>query len=296
MGCNDGTRILETFILAAQYENFRVVAEKLFITQPAVTFQIRQLEKELGDKLFVKNGRHVALTELGRLFYPEAKEIIGQFDRSMKTVNRFQQGFHKSIRIAISALLADTILPSILRKYTEQYPEVELSIQVLESEQISHLVKHGNVDIGLSCLPGISNVNSVKFHEEPVSLVCSHDGYDAESGPIIDAQKLLEDNIIFTDNHPAYWDSIKDQLKTSVTYYKLMKVNQSHITKRFVLEGIGVSFLPKSIINREIIEGRLLEVPVPFMELPAASMYMIYKYDHQLENDFVTFISSYHFG
>ncbi|WP_106497472.1 LysR family transcriptional regulator [Lentibacillus sp. Marseille-P4043] len=289
-------RTLEMFILAAECENFRMVAEKMFITQPAVTFQIRQLEKELGNKLFIKSGRNIALTELGRLFYIEAKEIIAQYNKSINTINRFQQGYYKTIRVAISALLADTILPSILRQYTERYPHVELSIQVLESEQISNVVFSGEVDIGLSCLPGLSTVNSVKFYEEPVSLVCSHDGYDAETGPIIDARGLLEGHIIFSDNHPAYWGSIKEQLKASVNTYKLMKVNQSHITKRFVLEGIGVSFLPKSIINREMMEGRLLEVPVPFMNLPTASMYIVYKYDHQLESDFVKFISNFQFS
>ncbi|WP_404452775.1 LysR family transcriptional regulator [Virgibacillus necropolis] len=290
------TNTLRTFILAAEHENFRVVAEKMDITQPAVTFQIRQLEKELGDKLFIKNGRNIALSELGRLFYLEAKELVAQYEKSIKKVIRYQQGYHKTIRIAISPLLADTILPSILREYTRNYPSVEMSIQVLESNQISTVIEKGEVDIGLSCLKGSSMINSTKFHEESVSLVCSHDGYDSESGPIIDAQELLENKIIFSDNHPVYWNEFKEQLKVKLTSYKFMRVNQSHITKRFVLEGIGVSFLPKSIINRELIEGRLLEVPVPFLKLPQASMYILYKYEHQIENDFVKFVSNYHFG
>ncbi|ASK63403.1 LysR family transcriptional regulator [Virgibacillus phasianinus] len=290
------SRTLQTFILAAEYENFRMVAEKLYITQPAVTFQIRQLEKDLGGKLFAKNGRNIALTELGRLFYMEAKEMVSHYEKSMDKVNRFQQGYHETIRVAIAPLLADTILPSIFRAYTKDFPHVEMSIQVLESNQISTVIENGQVDIGLSCLPGSSIIKTAKFHEEPVSLVCNHDGYDAESGPIIDAQQLLENSIIFTDNHPVYWDGLKEQLKARLDSYKFMKVNQSHITKRFILEGIGVSFLPKSIINREIIEGRLLEVPVHFIDPPVASMYILHKYEHQLESGFVSFISTYYYG
>lgn len=289
-------RTLQTFMLAAEHENFRMVAEKLYITQPAVTFQIRQLENNLGSKLFVKNGRNIALTEFGRLFYTEAKEMIVQYETSMEKVNRYQQGYHKTIRVAISLLLADTILPSILREYTRNYPNVEMSIQVLESNQISSVIENGQIDIGLSCMPGSSVIKSTKFHEEPVSLVCNHDGYDSESGPIIDAQDLLEKNIIFSDNHPVYWYTIKEQLKKNLPSFKLMKVNQSHITKRFVLEGIGVSFLPKSIINREIAEGRLLEVPVHFMQLPTASMFILHKYEHQMESDFIKFVSNFHFN
>ncbi|MEC5422534.1 LysR family transcriptional regulator [Virgibacillus sp. C22-A2] len=289
-------RTLQTFILSAEHENFRLVAEKLYITQPAVTFQIKHLEKELGDKLFIKNGRNIALTEFGRLFYREAKDMMLQFDKSIEAVTRFKQGFSKTVRIAISPMLADTILPSILREFIKKFPTIELSIRVLESNEISEVIEKGEVDIGLSCMEGFTTIKSVKFHEETVSLVCAHDGYDSESGPVIDAKDLLEHNIIFSDSHPTYWNSIKEQFKSSGMNYRLMRVNQSHVTKRFVLEGIGVSFLPRSIINREIMEGRLLEVPVPFIELPTASMYILYKYEYQLESDFVKFVSNFHYS
>ncbi|MFB4169145.1 LysR family transcriptional regulator [Virgibacillus sp. JSM 102003] len=290
------TRTLKTFILAAEQENFRIVSEKLFITQPAVSSQIRQLEKEIGGKLFNKCGRHIKLTELGRLFHTEAKEIVAQSERSLSQISKFQQGFNKTLRIAISPLLADTILPSILREYTKEFPHVELSIKVLESMEIASVVEEGIVDVGLSCLPGESNVSWIKLHEESVGLVCNHDGYDEESGPIVDAKEVLESNIVLTDNHPSYWNNLKEQLKYTLSSYQFMSVTQSHIAKRFVLEGIGVSFLPKSIVNREIIEGRLMEIPVFFMELPTASMYIIYKYEHEIESEFVKFISDFHFS
>ena len=275
-------------------ENFRAVAERLYVTQPAITLQMKQLEKELEGKLFSRDGRNIALTEFGRLFFKEAKEMISRYNESMETIKRYKQGYHQTIRIALSPMFADTILPSILREYTKRFPRVELSIQVIESVDISRLIENGEVDIGLSCIPGSTHVKSVMFHEEVVSLVCKHDGYDAESGPMIDATELLEQNILFTDNHPAYWSSLKEQLKKKMPTLKMMTVNQTHATKRFVMEGIGVSFLPKSIINRELLEGHLLEVPISFVEEPTASMYVIYKYHHQMESEFVSFIKNYH--
>lgn len=80
--------------------------------------------------------------------------MVVQYETSMEKVSRYKQGYHKTIRVAISPLLADTILPSILREYTKNYPTVEMSIQVLESNQISAVIKNGQVDLGLSCLPG----------------------------------------------------------------------------------------------------------------------------------------------
>ncbi|MFS0672609.1 LysR family transcriptional regulator [Ornithinibacillus sp. 179-J 7C1 HS] len=288
-------RLLRTFILAAEYENYREVAEKLYVTQPAVTFQIKQLEKELSGKLFVKDGRNIVLTEFGRLFYQEACKMISQYEASIQRLNQFKQGFHKLVRVAISPLLADTILPSILHKYMRENPTVELMIQVMESNEISSCIESGEADLGLSCLPG-NRLKSVLFHEEEVSLVIRHDGYDAESGPILDAKEILENNILFTDNHPFYWLELKEQLKLKIPSLKTMKVNQSYITKRFIAEGMGVSFLPKSSINKELMEGRLLEVPIDFIHIPKASMYFIYKNEFQLDSNLIPFISSFHFS
>jgi LysR family transcriptional regulator, repressor for citA len=289
-------RTIKTFILAAEYENFREVAEKLYVSQPAITFQMKQLEKELGASLFMKHGRNIALTEYGRMFYQEALEIIAQFDKSVHRMNQFKQGFHKLIRVAISPLLADTILPTVLHRYMIANPTVELNIQVMESFEISHCIEKGHADIGLSCLPGTSLVNSSPFHEEDVIMVARHDGYDAESGPILDAMEILEQNIVFSDNHPFYWNQLLEQLTLKIPSLRTMKVNQSYITKRFILEGMGISFLPKSSVNKELLEGRFIEIPAHFIEVPKASMYFVYKNDQHVEKDLMQFISSFHFS
>lgn len=274
-------RSLRTFLLAAKHENYREVAEKLYLTQPAISFQIKQLEKELGGNLFIKEGRNIVLTEFGRVFSKEAELLISQYEDSIHRIKQYKQGFYKLVRIAISPLFADTILPTILQKYMDAHPHVELTIHVMESSEISKHIENGDVDLGLSCLPGSSLIKSIQFHEEDVILVTRHDGYDAESGPVLDGMDILEQNIVFTDNHPGYWGALRDELMIHHPSLRTMRVNQSYITKRFVLEGIGVSFLPKSIINREILEGRLLEVPIDFMELPKASMHLVYRNDKE---------------
>ncbi|WP_042145515.1 LysR family transcriptional regulator [Paucisalibacillus sp. EB02] len=289
-------RTIKTFLLAAKYENYREVAEKLYITQPAISFQIKQLEKELGGKLFVKDGRNIVLTEFGRMFYREALDINTQYENSLHRVNQFKQGFNKLLRIAISPMLADTILPTVLHNYMIANPNVEFTIQVMESKEISEQIENGMVDFGLSCLPGSSLTKTIPFHEEDVSLITRHDGYDFETGPVLDAIEILDNNIVFTDNHPFYWTGLKENLKTKFPTLRMMKVNQSYITKRFVLEGMGVSFLPKSSINKELLEGRLLEVPIDAIDIPKACMYFVYKNDQQFDSELMNFISSFHFS
>ncbi|GGA61901.1 LysR family transcriptional regulator [Ornithinibacillus halotolerans] len=289
-------RMLKTFILAAKLENYREVAEKLYMTQPAITFQMKQLEKELGGQLFIKEGRNIVLSDFGRMFYEEALDLLSQYEKSVHRMNQYKQGFHQHIRIAMSPFLADTILPSIFNRYMKANPTVELSIQVMESHEISACIEKGNADLGLSCLPGSSLVQTTIFHEEEVILVVRHDGYDAESGPILDASEIIENNIIFTDNHPFYWNDLSEQLKHMFPTVRTMKVNQSYVTKRFILEGMGVSFLPRSSVNKELAEGRLLEVPTPAIHIPRANMYFVYKNNKHVEMDLIPFIASFHFS
>lgn len=289
-------RLIKSFILAAEYENYREVAERLYLTQPAISLQMKQLEKELGGQLFVKSGRNIVLTEFGRIFYQEALNIVDQYEKSIHKINQFKQGFHKHILIAISPLLADTILPTILQRYISTHPNVEFTIQVMESNEISQQIENGDVDVGLSCLPGSSIIETIPFHEEDVSLITRHDGYDLETGPALDPIEILEQNTLFTDNHPFYWGPLKEQLLLEIPGLRMMKVNQSYITKRFILEGIGVSFLPKSSIKRELLEGRLLEVPTDFSHIPKASMYFLYKNQQRFDRDLLDFISSFHFS
>ncbi|SHF54804.1 substrate-binding domain-containing protein [Ornithinibacillus halophilus] len=214
----------------------------------------------------------------------------------MNRLNRFKQGYHKTLRLAISPILSDTILPAIINKYIEENPRVELTIHVMESTEISSKIESGEVDIGLSCIPGSSWVKSIQFHEEDVPLIMLHDGYDSESGPYLDAIEILSNNILFTDNHPEYWKMLKPKLLEFIPSLKMMKINQSYITKRLVLEGIGVSFLPRSTIRRELLEGRLIEVPFDYFEPATARMFFIYKNDHLVDHDFTSFVSAFHFS
>src|SRR5690606_19630953 len=112
---------LKTFIVAAETRNFRQASEKLIISQPSVTVHIRQLEEHLSVKLFDRINNRVTLTDTGKLFYKEAKQLVEQMEESINRVHTFAQGFRKNWTIAISPLMAETILPYILRTFVESH-------------------------------------------------------------------------------------------------------------------------------------------------------------------------------
>ncbi|GLC89107.1 LysR family transcriptional regulator [Lysinibacillus piscis] len=288
---------LQTFIVAAETTNFRQASEKLIISQPSVTVHIRLLEEYLGTKLFDRVNNRVTLTDAGKLFYQEAKQLVDQMEMSVKRVHAFSQGFHKNWTIAISPLMAETILPYILRTFMEKHPDVEMTIRVEESADIEQLVESGDVHLGISAInTKLKNIESICIYEDPILFVIPPDIYDEESGPPIDVMDVLQKEYIFTHHHPLFWTDLLTQLTKHVKHIRTMKVTQAHIVKRFIQEGLGVSFLPYSIVRRELLEGRLMQPYFDLFPLPTTSTYIMVKRKGALEQAFIELISQYYFG
>ncbi|MDN7246899.1 LysR family transcriptional regulator [Planococcus shenhongbingii] len=288
---------LRTFVDTAETLNFRKTSERLLMSQPSVTVHIRLLEESLGLLLFKREKNRVALTEEGRHFYGKAQLILAQLDQSVEELQAFAQGYRKKWTLAISPLMAETILPYILKSFTKDHPDLELVIQVEESELIEGLVEMEQVSAGISALPPKRhNVVHETVYSDPILFILPRDAYDDETGPAVSGEAALQSTFLFTHHHPAYWDELLLKLRLHVTGIRTMKVTQAHIAKRFIQEGLGVSFLPKSMVRRELIEGRLMDAHFDLFPLPTVSTYFLAKEFGELEKEFLRRIQSVYFN
>lgn len=285
---------LNTFITAAQCGNFRKTAELLFISQPSVTVHIKQLENELGVPLFQRDKKKMKLTEEGKRYYEHAKKMLEVYQNGLDDLQSFKQGYTTKLSLAISPLLADTVFPFVLKTFLNKHPQVEVSVKIIESTDIEAAVLNEHVDMGLSCLNSVhSDLICEQLYNHKVILVTTHDGMDFETATPLDEEAVLTSNYLLTHNHHAYWDYLCRMVKKNFPAVKMMKVSQVHITKRFIMEGLGVSFLPISTVRRELMEGRMLEVPCHSFQLPEANTYAIMKYQHTKQQKFIEFISNF---
>lgn len=285
---------IRTFVTAASCGNFRRTAELLYISQPSVTVHIKQLEKDLGVQLFQREGKKIKLTEAGRKYYTHAKELLETYERGRQDLHSFSQGYTSELSLAISPLIADTILPFVIKSYTNKHPEVEISIKILDSIDIEEAVLREEVDLGLSCLNSQhSNLTCERLYTDRILFIVPHDGRDAEHAPPFDEEELFSGYYLLTHNHPSYWDDLCKAVKIKYPSIKMMKVSQIHITKRFIVEGLGMSFLPESTMRRELLEGTVLEVYHHSFQLPEANTYALTKYNHTKQREFLEFLSNY---
>lgn len=267
------------------------------MSQPSVTVHVRLLEESLGWDLFKRQKNRVTLTEEGRHFKFQAEKVLMQLDKSVEGLHAFAQGYRKKWTLAISPLMAETVLPYILKAFTRDHPEIELVIRVEESDKIEELVETEEVSAGISALPpaGKNLVHEIVY-EDPILFILPRDAYDDESGPAVSVETALQSAFLFTHHHPIFWDELLLQLRRHITGLRTMKVTQAHIVKRFIQEGLGMSFLPKSMVRRELIEGRLMEAHFDLFPLPTAATYFIAKNMGDLEREFLKRIQSVYFS
>ncbi|MFK3960255.1 LysR family transcriptional regulator [Guptibacillus hwajinpoensis] len=282
---------LKTFVTAASYENFRETSEKLYLAQPTVTVHIQQLEKQIGSKLFMKSGRRVVLSEAGRQFLPHAKELVEQYETSLRHMNGWRQGYHRKLTIAVSPLIAATVLPNVLQQFMKAYPSIEVVVKVSESNEIGEMITKNDADFGLSRMKSLqAYVKNEQIGADPIVLVVPHDGGDAETSLPLSLSEFCLRSTLLTHNHPDYWEDLLVELRSKYDGVRTMVVSQVHITKRFIEEGLGFSFLPWSSVRREVFEGRVLQVDTEEIKLPEVHTYMVYQHLSEETEIFKQFI------
>ncbi|WP_338448451.1 LysR family transcriptional regulator [Niallia oryzisoli] len=266
-------RWLKTFMIAAEYENFRKASEDLFLTQPAITKHIKRLEEHLGIELFHRIGKAVTLTPAGFKFLPVAKEIVAKYEQGMEEFESWKQGYNQKLIIAAAPQIASSFLPSILRSFIDQYPDIEVTINIVNSYEIGEVISLSKADIGLTrILPIQPNIKSEIVHEEPVVLVGPNEGNsDPSENTILQTYRLI------THNHPDYWDSLLNNVKRHYPKVQTMTVNQVEVTKRFIEEGLGASYLPLSMVIDEINEDKMIQIKPDKILPPRSFTYVLTK-------------------
>ena len=270
-------RVLRTFVSAARLENFRETAERLSLSQPTVSAQIRELEEEIGEPLFDRAGRRVRLNPAGEMFLPHAEQILKDYASAMQDLSDHRRGEVERVAIAVSPEPARSLLPRALRHLLSVRPSAVVSVEVVPSREVGGIVASGAADVGIAQVPADPSQNRLRCRElmrDRGVLAARHDGNDHDQAPAYWRQ-LLEEQILISHGHPGYWNALLQRLEDEGIHPRTMPVTQVELTKRFVEEGLGVSFLPERSVRRELLEGRLMEVPAPGLALPDAVTFML---------------------
>ena len=144
-------RHLKYFVMVAEEKNFTRAAERLFIAQPPLSRQIKQLEDELGAELFERGSRPLALTETGKFFYAHAQQLLSHAAEIKAMTKRVSQ-INRTLSIGYVASTLYGKLPKIIRLYRYEYNAVDLQLHEMTTVEQIKALKEGVIDVGLSLI------------------------------------------------------------------------------------------------------------------------------------------------
>ncbi|MBO0791354.1 MAG: LysR family transcriptional regulator, partial [Ktedonobacteraceae bacterium] len=166
-------RQLSYFLAAAHTQNFRQAADLSLVTQPALSRQIAALEKELGMQLFKRIKQHVELTPVGETFAAYARNALDVLQQGELELARWQEGQSGTILIGCNHSLAVAFLPPLLASFRSQYPDIQLIVNVQNSDTVIAMVERGEVEMGFIYDPSVrSQIVLIKeLFRQPLQLL-----------------------------------------------------------------------------------------------------------------------------
>ena len=252
-------RHLRYFIAVAEELHFGRAAQQLGISQPPLSQQIQALEQEVGARLFDRNNRRVELSEAGRLFLEEARQVLAQVERAADVARRAQQGELGELKIGFTSSAPFTSrIPKALRTFRQRFPAVHLDLKEMSSREVADGVFDATLDIGLMRpMPLPEGLIVTPLFNEPLIAVLNAAHPLAASEEGLSMTALAEEPFVFFPR--SYGSGLYAQL--------LSLARQAGFTPRIAQEagevmtiiglvaaGLGVSVLPASY-QRMRIEG-----------------------------------------
>ena len=257
-------RRLQVFFAVAKQGSFTRAADSLFMTQPAVTFQVKQLEEQFNCRLFERQHQKIVLTTAGKLVFEYAEKILALSDEMEGRVGELTGEMGGTLNIGASTTLGEFVLPPILSQFNELFPQVHLRMVVGNSEQIQTSVQEGSLDIGL--LDGLMDTKTVlseKVGGETLMAVCAK-AYPLADLSSVKAAELPEYEYVSREPGSGTRECIEaylkangmnpDQLKT------VMELGSSEALKSVVQTGLGFALMSPSVVRREVARGELVMV------------------------------------
>ncbi|WP_274570952.1 LysR family transcriptional regulator [Neisseria leonii] len=243
-------RHLRYFVTVAEEKNFTRAAEKLFIAQPPLSRQVRQLEEELGVNLFVPGARPLELTEAGTFLYAHATQLLIKAS-DVKTMTRRIGCIHGTLNIGYVASTLYGFLPEIIRKFKKEAPELSVVWHEMGSVQQLEALKTGKIDVGFGRLRiEDAAIRRILLREEKLMAALPVEHSLTQKQGQLSLLDLVEDTLIVypRDRRPSFADQV---LSIFADYglkpANVMEVRELQIALGMVAAGEGVSIVPTSL-------------------------------------------------
>lgn len=256
-------RGLQIFLEVADLKSFTRAGERLGYSQPTISFQIRQLEQELGVPLFDRIGHTVSLTDAGREALQYAQRIWN-LTQEMSLGARQEHKITGNVRIGMADSLCSPLIANGFARFRAEYPGISVQILDAGTGELFRMLDHNEVDMVCTMDSHVQDTAYVIASEEPVGahfVAASQNPLTAE--PAIPVERLLDQPFLLTEKGMSYRRLMEEQLAAKALEVRpVLETGRADLLSRLVEQDMGISFLPDYVTEEGVREGRLVRLDV----------------------------------
>lgn len=254
---------LRSFCEIARQGSFTRAADKLFLTQPALSLQVKALEEELGEALFERVPNRLRLTVAGELLYGHALAVLARLEVARGEISALREELRGRLVLATSDTNCTYVLPGVLQAFREKHPRVEIEIRNRMSPEVARLVLDHEADLGLATLPVRHRdlVGEELFARQEVAI-CPP-GHPLAKKKRATLEEVLVYPLLALEQGSTSRRFLEEVCRQAgVDLHPTMDLGSIEVLKRFVEIGMGVALVPWVAVAAEEASGRLQVVVV----------------------------------
>lgn len=244
---------LEALITVAKLKSFSKAAEELYITQPTVSNQISNLEKELNTTLINRNNKSVSLTKAGNILYQYALDILNKRDHAMFSLDQFKGKIEGELEIASSSVPERFLLPDIILDFSRLYKNVKYNIKKYDTGIVLSKILNGEIDFGIvGAKKPSKHLNYIEIMSDEIVLVAPNSGVykDIDS---LDIQDVVKHPLIMREDGSATRNILLERLTQNSINVKELRViavlQNSETIMDLVANNLGISFISNHYLD-----------------------------------------------
>lgn len=259
---------LQSFVTVVSEGSMTAAADKLYLTQPAVSQQIRSLEEGLGVELLVRGVRHIKPTSQGELLFEQAKKILQMVQQTEASVTMMNAKLSGQLRVGCLNSIGLHLMTGVLGKLLKHNPEVQMKLEYGRVEDLIKLYKKNQLDVLL--VPHLEKEFGIELDGVEGRFLQKEDFWLVASGkeqgvpreiPLVDLGK--HPHILFQGEYHSFHELLNKKLKSSgVDLQVVFESSNVGTLKRVVETGLGWGFLPSHSIRKQVKLGRLQRIHV----------------------------------
>ena len=287
---------LEAFVQVAEGGSFSKAAKELFLTQPTISSHISSLERELNARLFVRNTKEVSLSEDGIKLYKYAKQMLDLQREIEVTFGMDEEGESHAVTIAASTIPAQYLLPEVLTRFSERYPQEQIRIQETDSSKVVMQIVDHRVDIGFTgTVLEKKHCKYIPFYKDELVIITPNTPKYQElaQGNKEDISWIKKEHVIMREEGSGTRKEAELQLKGAGVKFAgldiIASIENQETIKKSVRQGMGISVLSKLATADEVANGEILAFPIPNSD-EGRDINLVYNKNYQMTRSADRFI------